>query len=104
MPLLAIVRLGVAVDAVVAWVESLDDALDRAALAAGVGTLHDDEQPGPDLAVADLSAEPEPEFEEAFLGCREALLVLIRRQFRRQIDLIESSHAHNDHTRAATTE
>ena len=82
-------------------IEPFDDALDGAALAAGVGAFDDHEQARSDTLVADLSAECEAEFHEPLLGRGEPLLVLGGGELRRQVDVIESSHALDDVRRDA---
>ena len=90
MPLLVGGRRGVRLDRVVAGIEVLDDALDRPTLAAGIATLEDDEQAGPDLPGAELPAEVQAQLEQTALGDFDASLVLAARQPLREVELVES--------------
>jgi len=90
---LALVGLGVGVDTEVTGVESLDDSAGGPTLSAGVRALHDHEQPGPDVLVADLAAERESECDESFLRGRQALFVLLGSESCREVDVVQSSHA-----------
>ena len=93
VPLLTSRRLRIRVDAEVPGVELLDDASDRTAFAAGIGSLHHDEETRTDTAVADLPAEREPQLQESRLRSRQSFVVLVTAELCRQVEIIKSSHA-----------
>jgi hypothetical protein len=74
-------------------VETGDESLDRAALPARVPALEDHEQRRPDLVVVDLTAEREPQRQQALLPRVEAGLLLLGGQPERQIEVVEAAHS-----------
>ena len=75
-------------------VQRFDQPLERATLAAGVLALEQHEEPGSQLARADLAAEVEAQLEEAALGCPEPDVVVGAAEPRGQVEL---SHSLADH-------
>ena len=96
MALLPVVGLGVGVHAEVTRIEWLDDPSDRATLAAGIGALHHHEEPGADSPSPIWPPRVQSELQESLLCRCQSLLVLVARELRRQVDVIESSHALTD--------
>src|SRR5438034_11577541 len=93
MALLVVARHGEGRDAHVALVEVGHEPLDRAALARRVPALHEDAHRGPELAIAELAAELEPQRAEPLLRGLEALVLLLARQLQREVELVEAAHA-----------
>ena len=90
---LTLVRFGVRVHRVVPGVERLDHTPHRTTLAGCVDALDHDEETRADGPVVGLTTEMEAQFEELLLGGFEPFAVVAVGQPRRQVEVVESSHA-----------
>ena len=76
----------------VSWVELLDEALDRAALAGGVPALEHDAHRWAEVVASSEPGEPQPERQQPPLLLAQPLLGFLLRKRHRQIELFETSH------------
>ncbi len=75
-----------------ARVELGDEALDRTALPSCVPALEDDAERRPELALADLASERQPELGEPGLSSLEPFLLLLLREVLGEIYFCEAAH------------